>query len=251
VLNVIELPLPGGYTGNEFPGMVALAQAYYIDFDAPQAARLPAILREQADLIRGALEFTLAHEIAHQWWGEAVGSDAQRFPYVDESLANFSAVYYYEAAYGKVAGEAAIERHLRATYHAYRMLGGVDLEVDKPAKEFRNALQFAAIVQAKGALLLVALRKEMGDERFFTALRFYFTTHSFRMASPDQLRYTFFAAVDDSRTVRALFQRWTREKHGDEDIGTPQMALFSPPGSKVRTLGRFFVRIGRTAARPF
>jgi hypothetical protein len=45
--------------------------------------------------------------------------------------------------------------------------------------------------------------------------------------------------------------RWLREKRGDEDIGAPELALFSPQGSKMRTLGRFFVRIGRAAARPF
>ncbi|MFN7927134.1 MAG: hypothetical protein U0Y68_04170 [Blastocatellia bacterium] len=36
-LNVIELPLPAGYGGIEFPGIVAVAQAYCVDFSAPEA----------------------------------------------------------------------------------------------------------------------------------------------------------------------------------------------------------------------
>lgn len=250
-LSVIELPLPAGYSGADFPGMVVLAQAYYIDFDAPPAARLPGIVREQADLIKAALEFTLAHGAAHQWWGGAVGSDPQRTPYLDEALANYSAAYYYEAAYGREAGEQAIEQQLRAPYQAYRLLGGADMEVDKSAKEFRSALQYAAIVQAKSALLLAALRQELGDEHFFAALRYYYQTHRFEIASPEHLRSTFLAGATDQNTVKTLFQRWIKEKHGDEDIGVSELALNTPQGSKARTLGRLFARIGRTAARPF
>ncbi len=252
VLNVIELPLSAGYSGIDFPGMVALAQAYYIDFEAPQAARLPGIVRDQADLIKAALEFTLAHGAAHQWWGGAVGSDPQRTPYLDEALANYSAAYYFEAAYGQAAGEQAIEQQLRAPYQAYRLLGGADMEVDKSAKEFRSALQYSAILQAKAALLFAALRQELGDEHFFNALRFYYQTHRFQIVMPDHLRATFLAAASDPNTVKTLFQRWLKEKHGDEDIGgISELALNTPQGSKARTLGRLFARIGRTAARPF
>lgn len=251
LLQVIELPLPAGYSGGEFPALVTLAQAYYIDFDAPQAARLPGVLREQADVIKSAFEFTLAHAIAHQWWGGAVGSDPERMPYQDEALANFAAAYYHEAAYGKPLGEIVVQQQLRGTYQAYRMLGGADMEVDKPAKDFRSAMQYTAIVQAKGALVFVALRKELGDGKFFRALRDYFAAHRFRIAAPEHLRATFLNVAEDPRTARALFQRWWKEKHGDEDIGAPDLTLLPPPVSKMRTLGRVFIKIGRTAAKPF
>ncbi len=251
ILNIVELPLTAGYSGIEFPGMVALAQAYYIDFETAEAPRLPQLLREQADVIEAALEFTLAHSVAHQWWGGVVGSDPQRNPWLDEALANYSAAYFYEAAYGKAMGAEAIERQLRATYHAYRMLGGVDQEVDKPAREFRSSIQYAAIVQAKGALMLAALRQELGDDRFFSALRYYYNNHKYQLATPDHLRYALLAAVEDPQAVKDLLQRWLREKHADEDIGMPELTLVNSPGSKKRTLGRFFGRIGRAAARPF
>jgi aminopeptidase N len=251
LLQVVEMPLPAGYSGIEFPALVALAQAYYIDFDAPQSARLPGVLREQADIIKSSFEFTIAHGVAHQWWGGAVGSDPERTPYLDEALATYAAAYYHEVAYGKQLGDLIIEQQLRGAYHAYRMLGGVDIEVDKPAKEFKSSLQYTAIVQAKAALLFVWLRKELGDEKFFAALRYYFSSHRLSIANPDHLRYAFLAAADDPRPVRALFQRWLREKHADEDLGSPDLTLLPPPVSKMRSLGRVFVKIGRTAARPF
>jgi aminopeptidase N len=251
VLNVVEIPMTAGYSGMEFPGLVALAQAYYIDFAAPEAQRLPQLLRDQADVIENALEFTLVHSIAHQWWGSIVGSDPQRNPWLDEALANYAAAYYYEATGGKLLGEEAIDRQLRATYHAYRMLGGTDQEVDKPARDFHSFIQYSAIVQAKGALMLVALRREMGDAAFFKALRAYYAGARFRVASPEDLRQALHAEAANPQAVKDLMQRWLKEKHADEDIGKPELALFASGGSKKRAIGRFFGRIGRAAARPF
>lgn len=251
LLQVIEMPLPAGYSGIELPAVVALAQAYYIDFDAPQSVKLPGVLREQADVIKTAFEFSLAHGVAHQWWGTAVGSDPERTPYMDEALSSYSAAYYHEATYGKPIGEIVAKQQLNGTYQAYRMLGGVDQEVDKPAKEFRSTLQFTAIVQAKGALLFAALRRELGDEKFFQALKYYYSSQRFHIATVEQLRGAFLKSADDQRVIRAIFQHWLKEKHGDEDIGTPDLTLLPPPVSKMRTLGRIFVKIGKTAAKPF
>jgi hypothetical protein len=99
--------------------------------------------------------------------------------------------------------------------------------------------------------LFAALRQELGDDRFFAVLRAYFAAYRFQIITPEHLRQVFVEAVDDSRAVRGLFQRWLKEKHGDEDIGMPDVALFTPPNSKIRSLGRVFAWIGRTAARPF
>jgi hypothetical protein len=251
VLRVVEAPLAAGYSNIQFPGMVVIAQAYYLDLDAPEAARLPGVLREQSDIIRSSFEFTIAYGVAKQWWGEAVGGDSERNPYLDEALANFSAAYYHEAVYGKKLGDLIIDQQLRGAYQAYRMLGGVDLETERPVKDFRNSLQYTAIVQAKGGLLFVAMRKELGDERFFDALRRYYSKNSFRVATPEILRNSFLAASENPRAAQAIFQRWLKEKRADEDIGAPDMTLIPPRVSKIRALGRVFVKIGKTAAKPF
>jgi peptidase M1-like protein len=251
LLQVVEMPLAAGSSNIQFPGMVIVAQAYYIDFDAPEAARLPGVLREQADIVKSSFEFTIAYGVAKQWWGEAVGGDSERAPYMDEALANFSAAYYHEAVYGKKLGDLIVDQQLRGAYQAYRMLGGVDVEAEKPVKDFRNSLQYTAIVQAKGGLLFVALRKELGDERFFDALRGYYSKNSFQVATPETLRNSFISVSENPRAAQAIFQRWLKEKRGDEDIGAPDMTLIPPRVSKMRALGRVFVKIGKTAARPF
>lgn len=253
-LQVIELPLPAGYSGIEFPGIVAAAQAYYIDFDAPQAARLPGVLLDQADIIKATLEYTIVHGIAHQWWGEAVGSDSEKYPWLDESLASFSAVYYHEARYGKRVGEDVIDKQLRGSYIAYRMLGGGDMDVDKPVKDFKFALQYVAIIQGKGGALIVALRNSLGDEKFFTSLKLYYSTHKNRIASPSNLKYAVMGVSYYPEATNALFQRWLKEKHGDEDLKynfAVETNSSTQSASRFHKLGRVFARIGRTAARPF
>ena len=42
-----------------------------------------------------AREETIAHEVAHQWWFMKVGNDQAREPWIDESLAEFSAALYF------------------------------------------------------------------------------------------------------------------------------------------------------------
>jgi hypothetical protein len=250
-LQIVELPLPAGNSGADMPSLISMAQAYYIDFDNTKAARLPSVLSEQADIIKLSFEFSIANGVARQWWGGVVGSDSERSPYLSEGLASYSAVYYHEATYNKQASEMMLKQQLQGTYQAYRMLGGVDMEADKPAKDFRNPLQFTAIVQAKSALLFNALRNELGDQKFFEALKSYYAANRFRIVTVDQLRAAFLNVTDDQRTVRLLFQRWLKEKRGDDDIGTPDLTLIAPSVSKIRALGRVFVKIGKTAAKPF
>ena len=249
-LKVVEVPLPASFSGIDLPGMVALADAYLIDFDSRQSD-LPSILREQRDVIQSALEFTLVHEIAHSWWGGSVGSDPQKAPYLDEALAHFSAIYYFEQHPGATSLEAVIDQQVRATYYAYRLFGGADMEVERPLRDFRTRLQYAAIVQAKGAFFLISLRKDLGDEKFFGALRAYYEENRFGMSTPDKLKNAVIQASPDQRTMRIQVRRWLNEKHGDEDIGSPPATMVSQPGGGMKKLGKVFVWIGRAAARPF
>ncbi|MEP7271605.1 MAG: M1 family aminopeptidase [Acidobacteriota bacterium] len=249
-LKVVELPLPASFSGIDLPGMVVLAHAYFVDFDSPQP-HLPSIVRSQADVIKSALEFTLAHEIAHQWWGGIVGSDPQRSPFLDESLAQFSAVYLYESIEGVELAETVIEQQVRGTYFTYRMFGGSDIEVERPLRDLRSRLQYAAITQAKGAFFLLEMRRQMGDEKFFAALRDYINENRYTISSPEKLKSALLAASSDPRLLRASMRRWLEEKHADEDIGNPTTTLLPQGNTGMRKLGRLFVWIGRAAARPF
>ncbi len=58
--------------------------------------------------------FTVAHEVAHQWWYGLVGSDQVGEPWVDEGLANFAALLFYEKYYPTQYNQLAVDFRQRS-----------------------------------------------------------------------------------------------------------------------------------------
>jgi hypothetical protein len=253
-IGVVELPLVAGVSSTEFAGLGAMASAFYVDFDSPLMRNLPEIVREQRASLEDSLEFTAAHVVAHQWWGASVGNDPARNPVLDEALANWSALLYYQDAYGEARAQVALEDQLRGVYKVYRTFGGEDMEATRAARDYRNAFQYAAIVASKGALMFAALRRLLGDEQFFAALRDYYRTNIFQIAELDDLRDAFLNAAPAARRreVARLFARWLSSKRGDEDVAPPDPKLAAALGINAGTgkgggdhnaltrLGKFF-----------
>jgi aminopeptidase N len=231
-ISVVELPLVAGLSSAEFAGLGAMASAFYVDFDSPLMRNLPEIVREQRASLEDSLEFTVAHVVAHQWWGAAVGNDPARNPVLDEALANWSALLYYQDVYGEQRAQVALDDQLRGVYKVYRTFGGEDMEATHAARDYRNAFQYAAIVASKGALMFAALRRLLGDEKFFAALGHYYKTNSYEIVELDDLRNAFLneTPLAQRRDVARLFTRWLSGKRGDEDIAPPDPKLAAALG---------------------
>lgn len=193
--------------------------------DNPAAELATGMLGQQMALLNSLFETTIAHEVAHQWWAMVVGSDSQRAPFVDESLANYSAMLYFEDRYGPEAAQRMMELHLKTTYSMGRMLGGGDAPVNLKTAAYKNNMQYGAVVYGKGALYYDALRGLVGDEVFFAALREYYSQYSGRLA-PSRALLDIVKAKAPARAqqVNALFTRWIEGTHGDEDISGGQVA---------------------------
>ena len=252
-VNIAEAPLVAGLGGAEFSGLAVIASALYVDFDSQTIRNLPEIVREQRASVEDSLEWSVAHAVAEQWWGVAVGNDPERLPVLDEALSNWSALLYYKEACGEERAALAQEDQLRGVYRIYRTFGGEDMPADRSAREYRNFFQYAAIVNTKGALMFTALRGLLGDEKFFAALRSYYKTNAFEIAEMDDLRGAFIAEAPlaQRRAVARIFQRWLSSKRGDEDIAPPDPQLAAELGINPNTkkggdrnafarLGRFF-----------
>jgi hypothetical protein len=256
-VTITEAPFVAGVGSEEFAGLAAIASAFYVDFDSPAMRALPELVREQRSSFEDSLEFAAAQGVAQQWWGEAVGSDPQREPVLDEALAQWSALLYVQDVRGEERARQMQEDQLRGVYQVYRTFGGEDRAANAPARDYRNSFQYAAIVVSKGALMLVALRQLLGDERFFRALRSYYEANRLEIAEVDDLRAAFVAESEllQRRMVTRTFTRWLAERHGDEDIAPPNPQLAAALGLGVEPqqqaakdrnafsrLGRFFWR---------
>ena len=202
---------------------------------AQPAAERPAALRTAREQVFFS-DLIVAHEAAHQWWGAAVGNDPAREPVLDESLANWSALLYYRETHGEQQFTAALEEQVRGVYKLYRTFGGEDMEANHAARDYRNSFQYAAIVASKGALMFEALRKLLGDEKFFAALRDYYKVNALEVADMGDLRGAFIAGapVEQRRAVNRTFDRWLSSKRGDEDIGPPDAKLAAELGLPSR-----------------
>lgn len=236
-VTIVDAPLVATLGSAEFAGMGAIASAFYVDFDSPTMRNMPDVIREQRASVEDSLEWTVAHVVAHQWWGAVVGNDSGREPILDESLSNWSALLYYRETHSEQQTENALEEQLRGVYKVYRTFGGDDMEASRPSREYRNSFQYAAIVASKGALMFEALRKLLGDEKFFAALRDYYKANSLEVADLDDLRGAFIAGapVEQRRAVSRTFDRWLSSKRGDEDIGPPDPRLAQELGLPAKT----------------
>jgi hypothetical protein len=81
-----------------------------------------------------------------------------------------------------------------------------------------------------------ALRKLLGNEKFFAALRSYYDANQFEIADMDDLRSAFAGAStqEQRRSVSRTFDRWLVGKRGDEDIAPPDPKLAAELGLPTR-----------------
>ncbi|HKG47937.1 MAG TPA: M1 family aminopeptidase [Pyrinomonadaceae bacterium] len=226
-ISIAEAPLVAGLGSCEFSGFNIIASAFYVDFDSPAMRNLPEIIREQRPSVEESIEWTVAHLVAHQWWGAAVGNDPAREPLLDEALSGWSALLYYKNTYGEEKAAAVLDNQVRGVYRLYRTFGGDDMDPHRPARDYRNTFQYAAIVSAKGTLMFVDLQKTLGEEKMFAALRNYYQANLYEIAQLEDLRIALVAEapVEQRRMIGRTFTRWLTAKRGDEDIAPPDQEL--------------------------
>jgi aminopeptidase N len=109
----------------------------------------------------------VAHELAHQWFGNAVTADRWQHIWLHEGFA-----CYAEWLWSEESGEQSADQ--RARGHHRRLSGlAQDLLLGDPGPQ----LMFDDRVYKRGALTLHAIRLTVGDEVFFAMLRQWVTQH--------------------------------------------------------------------------
>ncbi len=198
-LDVVAVP---NVIGLEFPGMIFIAAAFYPD---------PVAAGSRPD----GIEFLVAYEISHQWWYGLVGNNQYRHAFLDEGLAEYSAVLYFERQHGLAAADDQLDAGLRLPYAAM-LLTDEDRIVDQPSADFPDDASYFTTIYRKGGLGFAALRHEIGDAAFFAGLRSYAASMSYEVASPDDLRSAFEAA--SGRNLDTFWHLWFETANGRVEI---------------------------------
>jgi hypothetical protein len=152
----------------------------------------------------GFPDFFLAHEVAHQWWGHAVGWKNYHEQWISEGFAQYFAALYAQRQRGEAAF-ASVLRQMRQTAIAASDQGPVYLGYR--LGHLRNDDRvFRALVYNKGAMVLHMLRRLIGDEAFFGGLRAFYAEWQFRKAGTDDFRQVMEAA--SGRDLTRFFETW-------------------------------------------
>ena len=146
----------------------------------------------------GAGERTVAHELAHQWYGNAVSPASWRDIWLNEGFATYAEWIWLQEAYGQPIERSAERAHAGADY-------GV-----APGDPGNEEL-FQPTVYIRGGLALHALSVEMGDEAFRALLREWPQRFHDSTASTEDLRAL--AEELSGQDLATVFDDWV---HGTE-----------------------------------
>ena len=152
--------------------------------------------------IREGLVDVVAHEIAHQWFGDSVTESTWSDLWLSEGFADYFAGLFIQ----RYEGEPAFQQYMKheaETYLTFEKQTRTPIHDTETEDLFKllNANNYQ-----KGAWVLHMLRSELGDEKFFRGIRIYYDAHKNSIADTEDLRAAFEKA--SGRDLKDFFARW-------------------------------------------
>jgi hypothetical protein len=191
-LAIVEDELPGGHA----PGYFAMINT------PPPISGIT--WRNDPATFQGFPEFFMAHELAHQWFGQAVGWKNYHEQWLSEGFAQYFAALYER----QKRGESAFRDMLRQ----FRKWAIEDSDQGPVYLGYRlghikgDSRVFRALVYNKGAAVLHMMRRLVGDEAFFSGIKKFYADNRFKKASTDDLRQAM--ELSSGRDLGRFFERW-------------------------------------------
>jgi aminopeptidase N len=144
-------------------------------------------------------EVTVAHELAHQWFGDSVSVQRWKDIWLNEGFATWAEWRWAEEAGGDTT--AQVFRKLERTAASRTELW------DPPPGALTGPAQlFDSSVYVRGGMALEALRQRVGDAAFFATLRAWTSEHAYGNATIEQ--FIALAEAQSGEDLGALFQKY-------------------------------------------
>ena len=153
-------------------------------------------------------EATVAHELAHQWYGDAVTPERWTDIWLNEGFATWSELLWEQHAGG---------RSLRRSFRDLYEVPARDRRYWNPPPGRPGGPQnlFDLTIYLRGAMTLEALRQEIGDGAFYSILRKWFSQHAYGNATTPEL--IALAERETGRQLDEFFDVWLYRRGKPKD----------------------------------
>jgi aminopeptidase N len=146
---------------------------------------------------------SLGHEVVHNWWGNSVYPDYAKGNWC-EGLASYYADYRYKTQESDSAA-AVYRREINVDYATYVNEGN-----DIALTEFRSRVDpaTASVGYGKCTMVFYMLKNQVGEDRFYRAMRNFYRRYRFAEADWDDIEAVFEDAADTP--LDWFFDQWVR-----------------------------------------
>ncbi|MFI8105248.1 M1 family metallopeptidase [Streptomyces sp. NPDC086023] len=172
------------------------------------------------------VEAVMVHELAHQWFGDSVTPRSWSDLWLNEGHAT-----WYEALYADGLGKYSLERRMREAYERsdqWRAAGGPPA-APKPAAPGQKIGLFRPVVYDGSALVLYALRKEIGTAAFDRIERRWVADHRDGVAGTDD--FVKLASAEAGRDLTGFFEAWLYGQKTPKVPGHPEWKAAAVPAA--------------------
>ena len=191
----------------------------------------------------------IAHETAHQWFGDLVSPAGWRYIWLNESFATLLGYRALEAVHPDWnVPEMFVEGAMAGALDRDALVHTVPIELEEESEKVFSPAT-APIIYSKGACFLQMLEDYVGPGALAEAFRRYLERHAYGAASSDD----FWRAVREAsgRDISRFVQCWTRQRGYPlvtvEPDGTIRQERFTYLGEKSGELWVLPLRVGEHA----
>jgi hypothetical protein len=191
--DVVSTPMQGA-TGIEYPGITGINLTVYDPTSTVSGIPAPVML-----------ESTVAHEVGHQWFYNAVGNDQANEPWLDEAVTQYVTGLYFLDLYG----QQGMDGYRNSWLSRWDRVSREPIPIGLPASSYQG-IEYGAIIYGRGPLFIEALAQKMGQTTFDQFLRDDYQAYQWgisTMASFKQL-----AEKHCQCDLTPLFDEWVYKK---------------------------------------